>query len=169
MKDQTAYRAERPREVLPTSRNQDAKGEPFVGAAGQFLNRIFQKAGLQREDVYIANLLKCRPPDNRDPSPAEIRSHMPFLESQLNIIRPKVIVTLGRFATARLSWQMGPMGELLKRTDLLYKTKDDQLSIPIHPLYHPSYLLRMARGKRPLAQALTKDCIARLIKVRESV
>jgi uracil-DNA glycosylase family 4 len=80
-------------------KNEDLKGEPFVGAAGKLLDELLGSAGLSRSDVYIANILKCRPPQNRDPEADEIRRCTPFLEEQIRLIDPKVIVTLGKFAT----------------------------------------------------------------------
>jgi uracil-DNA glycosylase len=80
-------------------KNEDLKGEPFVGAAGQFLNELLAHAGLERSEVYIANVLKCRPPGNRDPEPAEIETCTPFLREQIRLIGPEVLVTLGNFAT----------------------------------------------------------------------
>jgi uracil-DNA glycosylase len=80
-------------------KNEDLKGEPFVGAAGQLLNELLAHAGLVRDDVYIANVLKCRPPGNRDPEPAEIETCTPFLREQIRVIAPDVLVTLGNFAT----------------------------------------------------------------------
>lgn len=80
-------------------RNEDLRGEPFVGAAGRLLDELLDHAGLQRSDVYIANVLKCRPPNNRDPLPAEIDTCTPFLEEQVRVIAPDVLVTLGNFAT----------------------------------------------------------------------
>ena len=79
--------------------HEDKQGEPFVGAAGQLLNRMLQEIGLRREDVYICNVIKCRPPGNRDPLPDEIEACRPYLEAQLHLIRPRVVVTLGNFAT----------------------------------------------------------------------
>jgi DNA polymerase len=80
-------------------KNEDLKGEPFVGAAGQLLNELLAHAGLARSDVYIANVVKCRPPGNRDPEPGEIEACTPFLREQIRIIEPQVLVTLGNFAT----------------------------------------------------------------------
>lgn len=80
-------------------RNEDLKGEPFVGAAGQLLDELLGHAGLRRDEVYIANVLKCRPPGNRDPEPAEIETCTPFLREQIRIISPQILVTLGNFAT----------------------------------------------------------------------
>lgn len=78
--------------------NEDKQGEPFVGAAGNFLNELLALIGLKREQIFITNVIKCRPPDNREPLPTEIQNCRPWLESQLALIKPKVIVTLGRFA-----------------------------------------------------------------------
>ena len=80
-------------------RNEDAQGEPFVGAAGHYLNELLGLAGLRREDVFIANILKCRPPGNRDPRPEEIQACTPFLREQTRTIDPEVLVTLGKFST----------------------------------------------------------------------
>ncbi|MDW7982080.1 MAG: uracil-DNA glycosylase [Thermomicrobium sp.] len=81
--------------------HEDRQGRPFVGAAGQFLNELLGRAGLRREEVFITNVVKCRPPGNRDPLPDEIASCAPYLEAQLAAIRPRVIVTLGRYSMAR--------------------------------------------------------------------
>jgi DNA polymerase len=78
---------------------EDKQGEPFVGAAGQLLNRLLGEIGLRREDVYICNVVKCRPPGNRDPQPDEIEACRPYLEGQVENVRPRVVVTLGNFAT----------------------------------------------------------------------
>lgn len=81
--------------------HEDRQGRPFVGAAGQFLNELLQRAGLRREEVYITNVVKCRPPGNRDPLPDEIAACAPYLEEQLAVIRPRIIVTLGRYSMSR--------------------------------------------------------------------
>ncbi|MCS7059743.1 MAG: uracil-DNA glycosylase [Anaerolineae bacterium] len=81
--------------------NEDKQGRPFVGAAGQFLNELLQLAGFKREEVYITNVVKCRPPGNRDPLPEEIEACARYLDRQIELINPKVIVTLGRFSMAR--------------------------------------------------------------------
>jgi uracil-DNA glycosylase family 4 len=81
--------------------HEDQQGRPFVGAAGQFLNELLQSIGLKREDVYITNVVKCRPPNNRDPQVDEIEACHPYLDRQIALIKPKVIVTLGRFSMAR--------------------------------------------------------------------
>jgi uracil-DNA glycosylase len=83
--------------------NEDKQGEPFVGAAGQLLNRVLGEIGLRREDVYIANVLMCRPPGNRDPEPDEIESCTPWLVEKISVIQPRVLVTLGNFASSSAS------------------------------------------------------------------
>ena len=80
-------------------KNEDLKGEPFVGAAGKFLDELLEHAGMERSEVYIANILKCRPPGNRDPEPLEIETCTPFLREQIRVVSPEVLVTLGNFAT----------------------------------------------------------------------
>ncbi|ULA65391.1 MAG: Type-4 uracil-DNA glycosylase [Nitrospira sp.] len=82
--------------------NEDLKGEPFVGAAGKILNDLLQSANLSREDIYIANVIKCRPPENRDPEPDEVETCKPFLLQQIRLIRPKLVCTLGNWATQTL-------------------------------------------------------------------
>lgn len=79
-------------------KNEDLQGRPFVGKAGEFLNELLDSIGLSRDDVFITNVLKCRPPNNRDPRPEEIKACSPYLERQISILRPRIIVTLGRFA-----------------------------------------------------------------------
>ena len=129
-------------------RNEDLQGEPFVGAAGKLLTQLLSEIGLRRSDVYIANVLKCRPPGNRDPRPDEIESCKHFLRDQLGLIDPRVVVTLGNFAT-----------KLLLRTDTgitrlrgrAYPWWRDKTLIPT---YHPAAALR--GGERVLA-AMRED------------
>lgn len=115
--------------------DEDAKGEPFVGAAGQVLNRIISAMGFKREDVYICNVVKCRPPGNRDPEPDEISVCSPFLLRQLQSINPEVIVTLGKPATHTLLGTKEPISKLRGKFR-------DFHGIPLMPTFHPSYLLR---------------------------
>jgi DNA polymerase len=121
---------------------EDAKGEPFVGKAGQLLNNMLKAISLSREKVYIANILKCRPPNNRDPKPEEITSCTPFLTKQINFIQPKVILALGRFAAHFLLKCDIPMGKLRNKTHQ-YGEQD----IPLIVTYHPAYLLRAPKDK----------------------
>jgi uracil-DNA glycosylase len=121
--------------------DEDIQGEPFVGRAGQLLTKIIEAIGLQREDVYIANVLKCRPPGNRNPEPDEVEQCEPFLLRQIDAIKPKVIVALGKFAAQCLLKTNDPITRLRGRE---YKFRDAILM----PTYHPAYLLRTPSAKR---------------------
>jgi uracil-DNA glycosylase len=122
--------------------DEDIQGEPFVGKAGQLLTKIIEAGmGMKRSDVYIANVVKCRPPQNRDPEPDEIETCRPFLESQIRLVGPKVIVTLGRFAAQTLlNTTTGMMRLRGKWTDYH--------GVPVMPTFHPAYLLRNPADKR---------------------
>lgn len=120
---------------------EDLTGEPFVGRSGQLLTRMLAAIGLKRDDVYICNVIKCRPPQNRDPLPDEIATCSPFLHRQLQAISPSVILTLGRFAAVNVVGVDASLGELRKRVGSWHGT-------PIISSYHPSYLLRTPRMKR---------------------
>ena len=122
-------------------REEDERGEPFVGEAGRLLDKILLAMGLSRDEVYICNVLKCRPPDNRDPEPAEIACCEPFLVRQLAAIRPQVIIALGRFAIQTLLRSKAPISRLRG-------TWHEYQGIPLMPTYHPAYLLRNPIGKR---------------------
>lgn len=127
-------------------RDEDLKGEPFVGRAGQLLTEIIVKGmKLKREDVYIANIIKCRPPQNRNPEPDEIVSCEPFLVRQLALIAPKVIVALGTFAAQTLLKTRTPITRL-RGTWTSYH------DIPLMPTFHPAYLLRNPGEKRVVWQ-----------------
>lgn len=121
--------------------DEDAQGRPFVGSAGQLLTKIISAMGLRREDVYICNILKCRPPGNRDPQPDEIVACEPFLIRQLRVIRPKVICALGTFAAHTLLKSEAPISVLRGR----FHSYD---GIPLMPTYHPAYLLRNPGAKK---------------------
>ncbi|MGB3968398.1 MAG: uracil-DNA glycosylase, partial [Planctomycetota bacterium] len=121
---------------------EDQTGRPFVGPAGQLLDRIITGAmGLQRTDVYIANINKCRPPNNREPLPDEVAACVPFLRAQLAILRPAVIVCLGRVAAQNLLGVTDSAGRLRGR-QLAYE------GVPVVVTWHPSYLLRDPSHKR---------------------
>ena len=122
-------------------REEDIKGEPFVGEAGRLLDRILLAMGMQREDVYICNVLKCRPPNNRDPQPDEVATCEAFLIRQVAAIRPQVIVGLGRFAVHCLLKTKAPISRLRGEWQ-------SYQGIPLMPTYHPAYLLRNPDGKR---------------------
>ena len=121
--------------------DEDLQGEPFVGRAGQLLTKIIEAIGLKRENVYIANVIKCRPPQNRNPEPDEIEQCEPFLFRQIEIIRPKVIVTLGKFAAQTLLRTDEPISRLRGR---VFEYRGSTLI----PTFHPAYLLRNPASKR---------------------
>ena len=118
---------------------EDRQGEPFVGRAGQLLNSILFAMGMGRERVYIANILKCRPPSNRDPQPEESRCCRPFLNRQIALVAPKIIVALGRIAAQQLLETDTPIGRLRGR---LHHYDVDGRRVPLVVTYHPAYLLR---------------------------
>jgi DNA polymerase len=115
--------------------DEDEQGRPFVGRAGQLLTRMIRKMGYAREDVYIANILKCRPPGNRDPLPEEVQCCFPHLAMQVEIIKPKVIVALGKHAAHTLLDVKTPITKLRGKWG-------NFRGIPVMPTFHPSYLLR---------------------------
>jgi DNA polymerase len=124
--------------------DEDAQGEPFVGRAGQLLNKIIEAMGLSRTDVYIANIVKCRPPSNRVPLPEEIQSCLPYLKMQIALIQPKWIITLGATATTTLTETQSPMSQLRGR----FHTLGWNPRIQVLPTYHPAYLLRNPSAKK---------------------
>ncbi len=122
--------------------DEDLQGEPFVGKAGQLLTKIIEGGmGMRRGDVYIANGVKCRPPQNRNPEPDEIEVCRPFLEAQIRLVNPKVIVTLGRFAAQTLLSTTTGMMRLRGKWQ-------DYNGTPVMPTFHPAYLLRNPADKR---------------------
>lgn len=119
---------------------EDIQGRPFVGEAGQLLNRLINKMGFKREDVYIANIVKCRPPFNRDPEEDEIKTCYPFLKRQIEIISPHIIVSLGRISAWTLLQTKIPITRLRGK---FYEYE----GIPLMPTFHPAYLLRNPKDK----------------------
>lgn len=122
-------------------RDEDLRGEPFVGEAGQLLTKIIQAMGFRREDVYICNVLKCRPPNNRNPLPPEIEQCHPFMLRQVKAIAPEAIVALGTFAAQTLLKTKEPISKLRGHFH-------DYHGIPLMPTFHPAFLLRNASMKR---------------------
>lgn len=122
-------------------REEDERGEPFVGEAGRLLDRILFAMGLRRDEVYICNVLKCRPPGNRDPETDEVATCEPFLVKQLAALQPRLIVALGRFAVQTLLQSKTPISRLRGNWHQYH-------GIPVMPTYHPAYLLRNPHGKR---------------------
>jgi DNA polymerase len=123
-------------------REEDLQGEPFVGAAGQLLDKILAAVGFRREEVYIANILKCRPPGNRNPEPIEIASCSPILARQIELIRPMIICTLGSFAAKTILGAKEGISRLRGRIHY-YR------GIPVVPTFHPAALLRNPSWKKP--------------------
>ena len=122
-------------------RDEDLKGEPFVGRAGQLLTDIIKAMKLTRDDVYIANVVKCRPPENRNPEPEELDACRPYIRRQVEIIQPKVIVTLGKFA----------LQSLTEKSYGITATRGQWLEyngVKVMPTYHPAYLLRTPSAKK---------------------
>ena len=121
---------------------EDRRGEPFVGRAGELLNKIIAAIGLAREQVYIANIVKCRPPGNRDPQPDEVAACRAYLEAQIDLVRPKVIVALGRIAAQSLLGNDLPLGRL---RGVWHRVR----GVDMRVTYHPAGLLRNPNWKRP--------------------
>jgi DNA polymerase len=121
--------------------DEDAQGIPFVGRAGQLLTKIIEAIGLRRDDVYIANIIKCRPPQNRNPEPDEVATCEPFLFRQIDIIKPKIIVALGKYAAQTLLRTETPISRLRGR-------QFDYRGARLIPTFHPAYLLRNPSSKR---------------------
>ena len=129
--------------------DEDRLGLPFVGAAGQLLTKIIEAMGLPREEVYICNILKCRPPNNRDPRPEEIAQCEPYLKRQIELVQPRVLCTLGRFAAQTLLRSNLTMGRL-RQNEHRYE------GIPLVATYHPAALLRNPQWKRPTWEDIKK-------------
>jgi uracil-DNA glycosylase family 4 len=121
--------------------DEDMKGEPFVGAAGQLLDKMIGAMGYGRDDVYICNVIKCRPPQNRNPEPDEVAACEPFLKKQLAALRPRMLVALGKFASQSLCGEQTPITRLRGNV----RTYE---GVPVMPTYHPAYLLRTPEAKR---------------------
>ncbi len=126
--------------------DEDREGRPFVGRAGQLLTRMIKAMGLERSQVYIANIVKCRPPRNREPHPVEVATCFPFLEAQIEAVRPEAIVAFGKVAAGSLLGTADPIGRLRGGFH-------DRKGIPVMPTYHPSFLLRNENDRRWKAEA----------------
>jgi uracil-DNA glycosylase len=121
--------------------DEDEQGIPFIGRAGQLLTKIIEAIGLTRDDVYIANIIKCRPPQNRNPEPDEVATCEPFLFQQIDVIKPKIVVALGKYAAQTLLRTETPISRL--RGQLF-----DYRGAKLIPTFHPAYLLRNPSSKR---------------------
>jgi uracil-DNA glycosylase len=129
--------------------DEDRQGEPFVGRAGKLLNSMLLAMGLPREQVFIANILKCRPPNNRDPQPEEVAACESYLRQQIDLIKPKIILAVGRIAAQNLLKLETPIGKMRGNR---YQFPDSEL--PVIVTYHPAYLLRSPREKRKVWEDL---------------
>ena len=130
-------------------RDEDLQGEPFVGRAGQLLTDIIKAMKLTRDDVYITNVVKCRPPENRNPEPDELEACRPYIRRQIAMIKPRVIVTLGKFA----------LQSLLERSYSITAARGQWLEyegIKVMPTFHPAYLLRTPAAKKEVWQDMKK-------------
>ena len=142
--------------------HEDRLGRPFVGAAGNFLEELLGSIGLSREDVYIANIVKCRPPGNRDPQPAEIDACRPYMDSQIELIRPRVIVTLGRFSMQRYF-----PGASISRIHGRPKRVGNMI---YYPMFHPAAALHQPRWRPLVEEDILKlpDLLAKLEDLQEA-
>ena len=140
--------------------DEDRQGEPFVGRAGQLLNAMLRAIGLPRAEVYIANILKCRPPNNRDPEPSESTSCTPYLTRQIELVQPRVLLAVGRIAAQWLLQTDTPIGRIRGRA-LTFGARNTPLVVT----YHPAYLLRSPLDK---AKAWTDLCLVKELLSRSS-
>ncbi len=140
--------------------DEDRIGEPFVGRAGKLLDSILKAMNLTREQVYIANILKCRPPQNRDPQPAEMEKCFPYLREQVRLIKPKVICALGRISAQALLQTKTPLGKLREQWH-------EYEGVPLRVTYHPAALLRFQQYKRPTWEDM-QEIMARYDKLNGS-
>jgi uracil-DNA glycosylase len=136
-------------------REEDEQGLPFVGAAGQLLTKIIEAMGTTREEVFIVNTVGCRPPENRNPEPDEVAACRPFLQEQIRLVAPRVIVTLGTFATQAILQTEEPISRLRGRWQEAHGAR-------VMPTFHPAYLLRSPKGKKDVwaDMQLVRDYLA---------
>jgi DNA polymerase len=134
--------------------SEDFEGKPFVGAAGKFLETLLSEIGLSRNDVFICNIVKCRPPRNREPMPNEIQTCTPYLDRQIKIIKPKFIVTLGNYSTAYIFSKANlPFSGITRARGKFYESNILDMQITIFPTFHPAAALYSAKYK----EQITKD------------
>jgi len=144
--------------------SEDIKGKPFVGAAGKFLETMLSEIGLSRNDVFICNIVKCRPPRNREPMPNEIQTCTPYLDRQINIIKPKFVVTLGNYSTAYIFSKANmPFNGITQARGKFYQATIVNMQITIFPTFHPAAALYSAKYKETLQHdfQLLKNKLAR--------
>jgi DNA polymerase len=143
--------------------HEDRQGRPFVGAAGKYLEELLDKIGLNREDVYITNVVKCRPPGNRDPQPEEITACKPYLDKQIDLIRPRLIVTLGRFSMQRYF-----PGASISR---IHGQPKRVGSVIYYPMFHPAAALHQPRWRSLVEEDILKipELLSKLEELEEDV
>ena len=142
--------------------NEDRQGEPFVGRAGRLLNAMLFAIGLSREEVFITNAVKCRPPGNRDPEPVETERCGPYLDRQIELLEPRVILAVGRVAAQTILDSGASLARLRGRE---HRYPRGGLGVPVVATYHPAYLLRTPVAKRAAWEDL---CLARSIAARSA-
>lgn len=136
-------------------KNEDLQGRPFVGSAGKVLDRMLSLSGWRRDDVFITNVVKCRPPNNRDPLPEEIKSCFPFLRQQLFLIKPRLVITLGRFALAQFG-QNSISQAHGRPKKVKWKFKNRKISFILFPVFHPAVALYRGEYGKMLEQDFLK-------------
>ncbi|MBS7640669.1 uracil-DNA glycosylase [Candidatus Bathyarchaeota archaeon] len=135
---------------------EDVEGKPFIGAAGKLLNEFLKKVGLSRESIYITNVVKCRPPGNRDPHPEEIKACGPYLDRQLDLIRPKVIVPLGRHSTSYIFSKAGvPFKSISEVQGKIFEAMFWETKTYLIPSYHPAVALYRVKLRSDIERALS--------------
>jgi uracil-DNA glycosylase family 4 len=139
--------------------HEDQQGRPFVGAAGKFLDELLELIGLKREEVFVANVIKCRPPGNRDPLPEEIEACKPFLDRQIELIQPKLVVTLGRFSMARVFPKA--------RISRIHGQPRKIGGVIYYPMYHPAAALHQPSLRRTVEEDMR--CIPELLRQPERI
>ena len=147
--------------------NEDVQGKPFVGRAGEVLDELLDLIGLERGEVFITNILKCRPPGNRDPQTEEIMACTPYLDKQIALIKPKIIVTLGNFATSYILGRFGLESENIGKVHgKIFKISNLMLSAKIIPVYHPAVVLRNPNLRGSLVEdfRILKDIMQKAAK-----
>jgi uracil-DNA glycosylase family 4 len=143
--------------------HEDQQGRPFVGAAGQFLEELLESIGLRREDVFITNVIKCRPPGNRDPLPEEIEACKPYLDRQIELLQPKLVVTLGRFSMARAFPKA--------RISRIHGQPRKVGGVIYYPMYHPAAALHQPSLRRTVVEDMQRvpELIAQAGQIAESL
>lgn len=145
-------------------RKEDEEGQPFMGPSGELLDLFLSKAGIEREEIFITNILKCRPPNNRGPESEEVAACQPHLVEQLALIDPEVVVTLGQHATTYVTSHYGQM-KVLMNCDLV--SRATPRPVPVIPVFHPSFLLRIMDKETEFRNQVFQDTLDRLREAKK--